>query len=798
MAKMRSIVNSISIRLQVIVLFLFCFHSFPVVAQTIRGTVTDAASGQPIPFATVVIKENGVGSIVDDNGRFEIKNIPIGRYTVESSCVGYTPVQFQEVLVGSNKAVTLNFQLKELLELLEEVVIRPQVSKELPLNKMALSGARMLSVEEASRYAGGMEDPARLVTAFAGITGSPNSNGVSVHGNAPSMLQWKLEGVEVFAPNHFSDAYGFGAGVVSALSANVLGNSDFFSGAFPAEYSNSLAGVFDMKMRTGNNIGYEHTVQVGTMGIDLASEGPLGKNTDGSGASYLFNYRYSFTGLARQIGLLSLDGDAADYQDLNVKFNFPTKRAGTFSVFGLGLLDKAWVEPVAPNEWETLYDQNNMEVKQGMFIVGAGHKITFKNGGMWNTTIANSYFRNNIMEEYLTDLNNDNIADPAILFGKMRQINNHLAVNSSYSRKLSKHFLNKSGFTYTHYFFDLNMDAASIVGDPLANIYQVKDNIGLLTAYTSNSWNINSKITLNFGLNFQMFALNNDLSIEPRIGFQWRPNYTNSFSLGYGLHSKVEKMDIYFVKDQAGKSVNKNLKMTKSHHFQASYLLKITDNISLRTETYFQYLFNLPISPEGTYCVLNRLDYYVDQPLVSSGKGRNYGVDLTIERYLKEGYYWMLNGSIYKSEYRDINKEWHNTRFNSGYAVKLLGGKEWMIGSEKHDIFSVSGKVTFQGGMRYSPIDVEASRENYENGDPDIVYDEKKAFSKQFDPIVMLDLTVSYKMNRKWVSHEIAVKTLNLFQSMVPYRHVYNYKTREVKEYSTGLAFPNICYRINF
>lgn len=784
--------------MRIIVLILSCLYAFPAIAQTIRGTVTDAASGQPIPFATVLIKENGTGGITDDNGRFEIKKVPVGRYTIESSYIGYTPVLLQEVLVGSNKDVNLNIQLKEALELLEEVVIRPQLSKELPLNKMALSGARMLSVEEASRYAGGMDDPARLVTAFAGVAGSPNSNGVSVHGNAPSMLQWKLEGVEIFAPNHFSDAFGFGAGVVSALSANVLGNSDFFSGAFPAEYSNSLAGVFDMRMRHGNSIDNEHTVQVGTMGVDLASEGPLGKKRDGSGASYLFNYRYSFTGLARKMGLLSLDGDAADYQDLNFKFNFPTKHAGTFALFGLGLLDKAWVEPVLPNEWETLYDQNNMGVKQGMFVVGASHKITSKNGGMWNTTIANSYFRNNVMEEYFADSDNDNVTEPAILFGKMKQNSNQLTVTSNYSRKLSKRFINKSGFTYTHHFFDLNMDAASVIGDPLANIYQVKDNAGLLAVYTSNSWDINSKTTLNFGLNVQLFTLNNDLSVEPRLGFQWRPNDANSFSFGYGLHSKAEKMDIYFVKGQMGESVNKDLGMTKSHHLQASYLVKLSDNISVRAETFFQYLFDLPVSPEGTYCILNRLDYYVDQPLVSKGKGRNYGIDLTLERYLKRGYYWMLNGSIYNSEYRDINKEWHNTRFNSGYAVKLLGGKEWMMGSKKRDMLSVSGKATLQGGMRYSPIDVEASRKNYENENPDVVYDERNAYSEQFAPLIMLDLTVSYKMNRKRVSHEFAIKALNVFQSKVPFRHVYNYKTGKVDEYDTGLAFPNICYRVNF
>lgn len=335
------------IRLRVILIFILFVSSISTFGQSVRGFVTDAASGQPIEFANVKVKEKAMGGVTDSLGHFEIKNLPVGRYTIEASLVGYIPVVFQEIMVGSNKDIELNFQLTEKVETLGEVVVRPRLSKELPLNKMTLTGARMLSVEEASRYAGGFDDPARLVSSFAGVAGNPNGNGISVHGNAPQLLQWKLEGIEIFTPNHFSDSWGMGAGVVSALSSNVLGNSDFMSGAFSAEYGNALSGVFDLKMRNGNNSKYENTVQVGTLGIDAASEGPISKKAH---SSYLFNYRYSMTTLARKLGLLKLDGDAADYQDLNFKLNFPTRKAGVFSVFGLGLIDNGWVELEDPDK----------------------------------------------------------------------------------------------------------------------------------------------------------------------------------------------------------------------------------------------------------------------------------------------------------------------------------------------------------------------------------------------------------------------------------------------------------------
>ena len=141
---------------------------------------------------------------------------------------------------------------------------------------MALGG-RMLSVEEAGRYAGAADDPARLVSSFAGVTQSVGNNGIVVRGNAPKFLQWRMEGVEIPNPNHFTDVTSFGGGGFTALSNQVLGNSDFFTGAFPAEFSNALSGVFDMYIRRGSNTSHEHAVQIGSLGVEAASEGPFKK-----------------------------------------------------------------------------------------------------------------------------------------------------------------------------------------------------------------------------------------------------------------------------------------------------------------------------------------------------------------------------------------------------------------------------------------------------------------------------------------------------------------------------------------
>lgn len=216
--------------------------------QNIRGTVRDAASDTPLPYSSVVLKNeiSTTGVTTDSLGYFIFKDLPVGRYDLEISYLGYTPAIIREILLTSAKEVVLDITLQENLTNLGEVIVRPRVNKAQPINKMALSSARMLSVEETSRFAGGFDDPARLAATFAGINTNLGDNGIVVRGNAPKFLQWRLEDVEIPNPNHFAEVAGFGGGGLTALSSQVLGNSNFLTGAFPAEYGNTLSGVLKL------------------------------------------------------------------------------------------------------------------------------------------------------------------------------------------------------------------------------------------------------------------------------------------------------------------------------------------------------------------------------------------------------------------------------------------------------------------------------------------------------------------------------------------------------------------------
>lgn len=758
--------------------------------QNIRGTVIDRASGHPMPDVTIMLSDMpGTGTTTDERGQFVLPEIPVGRHNVQASFLGYEPGIFSEILVTSAKEVYLDISLKENVNELSEVVVRPQINKEQPLNKMAATGARMLSVEEASRYAGGLDDPARLVSSFAGVAANLSSNGISIHGNAPHLLQWRMEDVEIPNPNHFADISILGGGILSSLSSQVLGNSDFFTGAFPSEYGNAVSGVFDMKLRNGNNRKMENTFQVGILGIDVASEGPLSKNHQ---ASYIFNYRYSTTGLLNSI-YPGLDmGGTLNYQDLNFKFNIPTRKAGTFAVWGTSLIDKYENDfEDDPLEWEHTRDNFQSTAKQYMAAGGISHRYFFPNNAMLKTTLAATYSGMNATEDA-------HAADHTVTpFTYQKNNTTNLILTSSYNRKFSARHTNQTGFTYTRLFYNMRLNLAPFETAPLNTLSKGKGQTDLISAYTSSSFGITDRLSVNAGLNSQVLTLNNSWTLEPRLGIKWAPTTKSSFALAYGLHSRMEKMDVYFVnsKSTGKESVNKDLDFTKAHHLMLTFGYKLSDNLLLKVEPYAQFLYDVPVIADSSYSVLNRREFYVEEALVNKGKGRNIGVDITLEQYLSRGFYYLVTASVFDSKYKGGDGVWHNTRFNRRFILNTLIGKEWMVGSKRQNILSANAKFTLQGGERYSPLDHAAS---LAHPDKEAQYDETRAYSEQYPVMFIANFTVSYKINRKKVAHEFAIKALNVTGTEEYYGYHYNLKNGVMERNGNSIPISNISYKLEF
>ena len=756
--------------------------------QNIRGIVRDNASGEPLDYANVALMniDPPLGVYTDSAGYFILKDLPIGRYDIQVSFVGYESVIVKEVFLSSSKEAFLEIALKENTKQLGEVVIVPKVNKSQPLNNMITVSGRMLSVEEATRYAGGFDDPARLATSFAGVTSSIGNNGIVVRGNAPKFLQWRLEDVEIPNPNHFAEVTGFGGGGLTSLSSQVLGNSDFFTGAFPAEYNNALSGVFDINLRSGNNKEYVHTAQLGLIGIDVASEGPFKKGGD---ASYIFNYRYSTLSLLSP--LMPDDADGTHYQDLSFKLNFPMKKAGTISVWGTGLIDRSGqTAETEKDKWEYMQDKEDQDVKQYMGALGLSHKIGAGSNAFLKTTLAATVSGLNMHTERM----DDNIQ--LLPQNKIKNTNWNFVLSSAYNKKFSAKHTNKTGIRITGLKYNMSVDEASQSGQPLQTITDESGFSSLLSAYTSSSINIADKWTMNVGLNTQLFTLNNQYTIEPRAGIKWQFKPAHSLGLAYGLHSRLEMLNYYFTRSVTGELINKDLDFTHSHHLVLSYDWNIGSDFHLKIEPYIQQLYNVPVIADSTFSFINLKgndDWFISDKLLNEGKGLNYGVDVTFEKYMSQGYYFMLTGSLFNSRYKAATGKWYNTRYNRNYVVNLLAGKEWMLGRNKQNVFGTNVRFTYQGNDRYSPINEVQSAL-----DQDAVYDETNPFSKQLSPAFLGHFTVSYKINKRKKSHEFAIKILNATGYKEYYGHRYNFKKGRVEEERESIIIPNISYKIEF
>ena len=783
-------------------------------AETLRGTVKDAITGETLIGATVkVVELADAVAVTDIDGNYTINVKQGGRYTIETNYIGYEPSIMKEILISGVKEVVLDVALRENSTELKEVVVRPRVNKEATVNPAVLTGGVMLSMEEASRFAGGYNDPARLVMAFAGVSGEADGSGLSIHGNAPERMKYRIEGVEVFTPNHFNDLWNAGYGLVSALNSNVIGNSDFFTSTFNANYNNALSGVFDVRMRAGNNNKHENILQIGTVSEELTLEGPISRKNN---SSYIVNYRYGFTSLVDKLGLVDMDGSHMGFQDFSIKLNFPTKRAGTFSLFGLASHDSTYDDPLDLEDVNAVYDTSDNEGKLTQILAGASHKIHFGNKWTWRTTAAYNmqhlksdmfYFglrrdANGVPVSPLAFEDPDNPKSKKYPFSQQQMNEDRLMINTELSKQLTAKWLTQFGAEYSHRFFNLYYRSHDQLYDtlnPMVEYTKMKDNTGLANMFWQNLFTLSDELSLSAGVAANYFLLSKDFSVEPRVSMKWDPTEKHSISLGYGLHSMIEKLDTYFYRDELGRMPNKDLDLSKAHHLHATYMYKLNPNLTLRLNAFYEYGFDTPVgaAPGSTYCVTNRLFSYTEEALVGKGNTRNYGGDITLEHYMYHGFFGQANVSVYKSQYRGQDKVWRNQLYDRGFMMKVLGGKEWMIGK---NVLNVSAKYSIQGGLRYTPVDIDAMRARVAEGkiDDNPIYKDDEAFTKRFDPTGIVDLTVSYKINKRRVSHTIAFEGLNVLGTKTPIYQRYDLGTNDVRIDKSSISLPNIFYRLDF
>jgi len=757
--------------------------------STIKGTVTDKISQSPLIGATVILVNSDPinGTVTDINGEFRLENVPAGRQSIQVSYTGYQTRLIPNLLVLSAKELNLNLTLTEKFETLGEVVISGEADKRESINKMNTVSSRTLSIEEATRFSGSLQDPARMSQNYAGVSGaSDDRNDIIIRGNSPTGVLWRMEGIDIPSPNHFS-TMGTTGGPVSMLNINNLRNSEFMTGAWSSEYGNALSGVFDLQLREGNNDSYEHLFQVGFNGFELGSEGPLKK---GSRSSYLFNYRYSTLGVFKSLGIDLGTGTAIpEYQDLTFKLNFPTKKAGIFSIFGIGGFSA--IDFDLDTTSNNLYSDALQEthIKSNTGIIGASHKYFFNENTFIKTVLAASSTKS-----AGSFLRKDSTA------GLLKKRSNWDRVLSAYSLHTS---LNKKINVRNSWKLGVISKLNAInFGDSIRRnntFVQGSDYTGntlLMQGYFTWRHNFNENFLINIGAQSQYFVLSKSKSFEPRLGLKYDLNPKSKMTFGFGLHSQMQPILTYFLKDRVtNKTPNDNLDFTRAAHYVIGYERNLGKNSRIKAEIYHQYIYNAPVEDTASwFSMLNEgADFTFSNRtnLVNNGRGKNIGLELTLEKFLSSGYYYLVTASIFKSTYNGSDNIIRNTAFNNGYVFNALAGYEFKIGKKGSLTFDT--KLTYAGGKPFVPINLDASRlANRE------VRDYNNAFSKKHIDYFRVDFKVGFRLNSKRITQEWLVDVQNITNRENLFAQGYKVSTGKIQDSFQRKIFPAFLYRLYF
>jgi len=788
--------------------------------QSIRGRVVDKDTRQPIPGVNVALlddPENITGTSTDEEGRYELPSLDIGRHELRFTFIGYLPQIINNVEVNSGRQTILNIELEEAAIEMEAVEIIATRDGE-PLNEMAMISARQFNVAETERYAGSRGEPSRMASNFAGVQGADDSrNDIVIRGNSPQAILWRIEDVPISNPNHFNIP-GTAGGSVSILNNKTLGNSDFYTGAFPGEFGNATAGIFDLNIRNGNNQDHEFIGQFGFLGTEAMIEGPISREKN---ITYIAAYRYSTLALIGGLGIEYGTDAIPKYQDLTFKINVPGKGASSFSLFGVGGtsdIDILISDQETPED-RNIYGDNDRDQYFGstMGVLGANYTRSLNEKTYWKTSVAYNYSEVNSYHELVYryvdnegkyQLDSVNAFDPLLnyTFKEQRAVG-HTYINS----KLNRNHVIKAGAVVEQFLFQHEdsvwvFDTASPLYDTWRVRWDSRDQATLIQPYLQWKYRPNNDWVMTFGLHSQYFTLNGASSwIEPRGAIRHTFKDGSTLNIGGGLHSQTQPYYLYYFSEQKNANgdpalYNKNMDFTKAIHGVAGYDRMLSKNLRFKSEIYYQWLYDIPVGPNTlSFSLANTgsgFERFFPDSLVNEGFQRNYGIEFTLEKFFANNYYFLFTGSLFDSKYQAADGKWRNTDFNGNFAVNALFAKEFNL--SKKQMLSLGGKVTVVGGRWYGPPDIAKS-----NQEKELVPIDSLRNTEQFPNYFRADVKVNYRYNAKKITHELGIDLVNVLNTRnvlsLTYAPDENEDPEESirREYQLG-RLPLFYYRISF
>lgn len=772
---------------------------------TIKGKILDKQSELPLMGASVELlgSETPKGVITDFDGYFTLTDVPIGRQTIRISYIGYETSTIPDIEVSTGKDVDITAALTESYGSLDEIVLTTSTNKIKSLNKFSAVSARQFGVKEVARYAGGRNDVARLASNFAGVASPDDSrNDIVVRGNSPTGLLWRVEGIPIPSPNHFS-ALGTTGSPVSALNPNLLKNSDFITSAFPAEYGNAIGGVFDLGFRDGNKDEYEYSFQVGAFtGLEATAEGPLNKKNNGS---FLVAARYSLIGLIGGAGT----SDTPNYADVSFNLNLGKSKFGTFSLFGI--MGTSSIDLIGEDfDEDDLFsaEDENSYVSSTIGVLGATHLLSIGEKSYVKTVVAGASNSSDFAEDRIINLGTD--TERLLRFAENNNSETRLTFSTLFNTKINNKFTLRTGLLLENFSADLDrkqrdeQEDLNGDGDPdLVTIRSIDGSYMVVQPYVQTKYRLTENLTLNSGIHTMYSDLNKQFVVEPRASMSYRIHPKHTINIGYGLHHQNIATPLLFLNKEVNGVVtnpNENLDFVRSQHYVLGYDVKIAPSWRAKIETYYQKIDNAAIdrSPSSYSSLTEGADFTFSSDntdLVSSGTGENIGLEFTLEKSFNKGYHALITSSLFESTYKGSDGIQRSTPFDNGYIFNFLAGKEFKFGENKKNVFSIDARFVTSGGNRFTPVNLAASQnEGYE------ILQDDLAFSEQYEDYLRLDLKfgVTFNSKKKKTSHKFYIDFQNLTDRDNVFVRRYNRGTSSVEQINQIGFFPDFGYRFQF
>lgn len=749
--------------------------------QIVRGEVRNSNNQQAIVGATILLfnKDLNKGSRSNINGIFRFDSIPVGRYSVKISSIGYETI-LQNIILTSGKELILNVDLKESFILTNTIEVNASKDNFVPINEANIVSTSQFSIDDVERFAGSRGDPARMAQNFAGVLGVSNlRNDIIIRGGSPTELLWKLDGLDLPNPNHFG-TQGATGGPVGQINSGLLRTSDFVTGAFPAEYGDKMSGVFDLRTRNGNQEKYEYLAQLSYNGAELGVEGPL-KFAKGS---FIANYRYSFLDLFDEMGMdLGIVG-IPRYQDGMLKLHLDANKKSQFSITALFGKNNIFMRrdnltDVVTGDWNLKSGNNN-------FSIGLTWHYLFSENFYSKLLIGTVY------EKYLTKI--DSITCDPNSIHEVVSLDKWFTQNSMEGYSNLKYSLYYSpyrnnwitfGFESRFKYYELNEkrytfgwgDYSNWELDKTGNTFQT-------LSFINWNWRISPLLTSNIGLHSQYLKISNKSTIEPRIGLSWNFLEGQFLNFALGIHNQSLPLLLYYSSEE-----NYSLDFMKSKHIVLGYSNLITDNMIFKVETYFKDISKVPVS-KGVSDYWSFLNIGTNfgsiggkENLISNGVGRCYGAEMSLIKHFSNGYYFTSTASYFRQEYEGSDGIKRFGGFDNIYIINLLAGYEWTIS----DIFTIefSGKYTLAGGAPYTPIDTLTSQNNNQT-----YYLTSQPFSKRKPDYNRFDIKIDFRTNYQKISIIGYVSIENVFNTKNVLEYQWSNSKKKVESvYQLGI-FP--------